>query len=104
MSGYVYKKAARLWQRSERKVCITDHKASLPITYILNRQKVLPFANQPVHKKTQTGSVQSNYSLTTKIFLSLQSCHDADMNEFFNFLFRDDVTGTSLVGERDIIL
>ena len=62
-------------------------KASLPITYTLKRQKVLTFANRPVHikKKNLTGSIQSNSSLITKIFLSLQSRPDADMNEFFSY-------------------
>ena len=48
-------------------------KASLPIKYTLKRQKVLTFANRPVHnkKRNQTCSVQSNSSHITKIFFVL---------------------------------
>ena len=61
--------------------------ATLPITYTLKRQKVLTFANRPVinNKGTKSGSTQRNSSLITKLFLSLQSRPDADMEEFFHY-------------------
>ena len=59
----------------------------MPITNTLKRQKVLIFANCPVHTKkgTKSGSAQRNSSLITKLFLSLQSRPDADMEEFFRY-------------------
>lgn len=63
----------------------TIEQATLPITNTLKRQKVLTFANRPVDTKkgSKLGSAQRNSSLITKLFLSLQSRPDADMQEFF---------------------
>lgn len=45
------------------------------------------FANRPVvtNKGTKSGSAQRNSSLIIKLFLSLQSRTDADMEEFFHY-------------------
>ena len=50
----------------------TIEQATSPITNTLKRQKVLTFANRPVHTKkgTKSGSAQRNSSLITKLFLS----------------------------------
>jgi hypothetical protein len=66
--------------------CVSETKeqVTLPITNTLNRQKVLIFANRPVHTKkvSKSGSVQRNSSFIAKHFLSLQSRPDVDMEEF----------------------
>lgn len=61
--------------------------ASLPITNTLKRQKVFTFANRPVVNKNggKSCSAQRNSSLITKLFLSLQSRPDADMDKFFHY-------------------
>jgi len=63
----------------------TIEQVTSPITNTLKRQEVLTFANRPVHikKGTKSGSAQRKSSLITKLFLSLQSRPDADMEEFF---------------------
>ncbi|KAL8599464.1 hypothetical protein ACOMHN_029279 [Nucella lapillus] len=63
----------------------TLEQSTLPITSTLKRQNVLTFANRPDSKKKggTSGSAQRNSSLITKLFLSLQSRPDADMEEFF---------------------
>jgi hypothetical protein len=63
----------------------TLEEASLPITHILKRQKVLNFANGPVHikKGSKSDSAQRNSSFIAKLFLSLQSRPDVNMEEFF---------------------
>jgi hypothetical protein len=60
---------------------------SLPITNTLKRQNVLTFANRPVTAKKggTSGSAQRNSTLITKLFLSLQSRPDADMQDFFRY-------------------
>ena len=65
----------------------TIEQATSPITNTLKHQKVLTFANRPVYTKkgTKSGSAQRNSSLITKLFLSLQSRPDADMEEFFRY-------------------
>ena len=65
----------------------TIEQATLPITNTLKCQKVLTFANRPVHTKkgTKLGSAQRNSSLIIKLFLSFQSRPDADIEEFFRY-------------------
>ncbi|KAL8582187.1 hypothetical protein ACOMHN_004106 [Nucella lapillus] len=65
----------------------TLEQSTLPITSTLKRQNVLTFANRPDSKKKggTSGSAQRNSSLITKLFLSLQSRPDADMEEFSRY-------------------
>ena len=65
----------------------TIEQATWPITNTLKRQNVFTFTNRPVNARTgsKAGSAQRNSSLITKLFLSLQSRPDADMEEFFRY-------------------
>jgi hypothetical protein len=63
----------------------TLEEATLSITHILKHQKVLTFANRPVHikKGSKSGSAQRNSSFIAKLYLSLQSRPDVNVEEFF---------------------
>jgi hypothetical protein len=63
----------------------TLEKVTLSITHILKRQKVLTFANRPVSTKkgSKSGSVQRNSSFIAKLYLTLQSRPDVNMEELF---------------------
>ena len=65
----------------------TIEQATWPITNTLKRQNVFTFTNRPVNARMESkaGSAQRNSSLITKLFLSLQSRPDADMEEFFRY-------------------
>jgi hypothetical protein len=73
--------------------CVSETKeqVTLPITNTLNRQKILTFANRPVHTKkgSKSDSAQRNSSLISKLFLSLQSRPDVDMEEFFCYEIKE---------------
>ena len=62
--------------------------ANRPITYILKRQGIYTFANQPDHsspKDNRMDTMRRNTTLITQLFLSLQSRPDANIADFFGF-------------------
>ena len=71
-----------------RYVCETLDQRIVPITNTLRRNKVFTFANRPVQDKRgnqSSGVHRQNMTLVMKLFLSLQSRPDANMEEFFHF-------------------
>ena len=65
----------------------TLQQTPLPVTNTLKPKKILTFANRPgITKKGGTSAgAHKNSSLITKLFLSLQSRPDADIEEFFRY-------------------